>query len=194
MLREYDHICLTGNHDWAALDKLDIRDFNPEAQKSVHWTRQVLTPQTRAYLEAQPPKRLLEGFSLAHGSLRQPVWEYILDEDTAVANFALMETAICLVGHTHVPILLAERAPGDVVGITPNYQETIYVGDARVILNPGSVGQPRDSDPRAAFALLDTEELAWEFHRVEYPIAETQAQMRAAKLPTPLIARLAYGW
>ncbi|MCA9948603.1 MAG: metallophosphoesterase family protein [Anaerolineales bacterium] len=194
LLREYDHVCLTGNHDYAALGKISIQNFNSEAQRAVRWTQKMITAETRDYLDAQPPMRLVDNFTLVHASPREPVWEYIQDYETAVANFALIETPICLVGHTHVPMLIAEKAPGDVVGIPPDYNATIYLEDTRVIINPGSIGQPRDSDPRAAYAVLDSEILAWEFHRVEYPIAETQAQMREARLPRPLIRRLEYGW
>lgn len=194
LLREHDHVCLTGNHDYAALGKISIQNFNSEAQHAVRWTQKTITAETRDYLEAQPPLRLVDNFTLVHASLREPVWEYIQDVDTAVANFALLETPICLVGHTHVPMLIAEKTKGEVIGIVPEYKETIYLEDTRVIINPGSVGQPRDSDPRAAYAILDIDTLAWEFHRVEYAIKETQDQMRDARLPRPLIRRLEHGW
>ncbi|MDX1414743.1 MAG: metallophosphoesterase family protein [Candidatus Promineifilaceae bacterium] len=194
LLREHEHISLSGNHDWAALDKLDLDDFNEEAQIAISWTREAMSEETREYLDALPPKRIVDNFTLAHASPRGPVWEYIMDYETALANFAHFETPVCLVGHTHIPVLLAKKGADDLAVLEPTYQETIYLEDTRVIINPGSVGQPRDSDPRAAYALLDTEQLTWEFYRVVYPIEQTQEQIRAAGLPPPLAARLAYGW
>lgn len=194
LLREHEHLSLTGNHDWAVLDKLDISEFNPEAQTVVRWTRTALEDEARDYLLEQPAKQVVEPYTLAHASPRYPVWEYITDYDTAVANMQAFDTPICLVGHTHVPVLFIERAPGDVIAIRPDYDETLLLEGAHVIINPGSVGQPRDGDPRAAYALLETSEMAWEFRRVAYPVAATQDAMREVGLPLPLIKRLEYGW
>jgi diadenosine tetraphosphatase ApaH/serine/threonine PP2A family protein phosphatase len=194
LLRRHDHLALSGNHDWAALDKLDISDFNEEARTAVLWTRDTLTEASLAFLDSLPAKRKQNQFTLAHASPRHPVWEYIVDYETARENFEHFSTPYCLVGHTHVPVLIAEDTDDDLFVLTPTYQETIYLEDTRVIINPGSVGQPRDADPRAAYALLNSEELTWEFHRVAYPVEETQAQMRDLGLPEALAARLAYGW
>ena len=194
LLHRYDHVALSGNHDWAALDKLDISDFNQEARAAVLWTRDTLTEESLAFLDSLPAKRTQDQFTLAHASPRHPVWEYILDYETARENFEHFTTPYCLVGHTHIPVLIAEDEGDELFVLTPTYKETIYLEDTRVIINPGSVGQPRDSDPRAAYALLNSEDLTWEFHRVAYPIEETQAQMRELGLPEALAARLAYGW
>lgn len=193
LLREHDHLTLTGNHDWAVLDKLDINSFNHEARKAIHWTREKITEETRAYLAEQPPMLVKEPFTLAHASPRQPVWEYIMDQGTALVNFDYFDTAFCLVGHTHSPVIFEELD-----AIRANVRQAAY-GEpmplaGRLIINPGSVGQPRDSDPRAAYALLDTEEMTWEQRRVDYPIEVTQQKMRKAGLPYRLIARLEYGW
>ncbi len=193
LLQEHDPVSLTGNHDWAALGKLDISDFNTEAQIAVRWTQAELTAGSITYLDAQPPKRVEGRFTLAHGSPRHPVWEYILDDDTAAENFDYFSTQYCLVGHTHVPMLYL-ATDDDLLGYSPTYRETLYLDHGRVIINPGSVGQPRDSDPRAAYALLDTDALSWEFHRVDYPIHQTQEMMRKHGLPTPLVMRLEFGW
>jgi diadenosine tetraphosphatase ApaH/serine/threonine PP2A family protein phosphatase len=194
LLHTHEHISLSGNHDWAALGKLDINDFNEEARKAARWTKDVMTAETREFLEALPPKRVIDEFTMAHGSPRHPIWEYIIDYETALENFAHFDTPYCLVGHTHIPILLAEKGSLEIAVFNPSYNETIYLEDTRLIINPGSVGQPRDSDPRAAYAILDKEELTWEFYRVDYPIEKTQEQIRGAGLPESLAARLAYGW
>lgn len=194
LLREHDHISLSGNHDWAVLGKLDIKTFNYEAQAAIEWTQNEISVETRTYLEGLPSKSVHAPFTLAHGSPRQPVWEYILDPYTAVMNFSHFDTPYCLVGHTHVPILFEEVNNREVIVREPIYAEPIHLNQKRLIINPGSVGQPRDSDPRAGYALLDTEEMTWEHRRVCYDINETQDRMRENGMPPRLIKRLEYGW
>lgn len=196
LLREQKPIVLTGNHDWAVLGKLDITTFNIQARQAIEWTQAVLDEELRDFLLAQPARLIREPFLLAHASPRQPVWEYILDSGIAAANFEQMDAAtpIALVGHTHVPVLYSTTGTGGVRMATPVYGEAISLAGSRFIVNPGSVGQPRDGDPRAAYALLDTEELMWEYRRVAYPIGETQQRMRQQQLPERLAVRLEYGW
>lgn len=193
LLREHDHVTLTGNHDWAVLDKLDINSFNHEARTAIHWTRERITEETRAYLAERPPMLVKEPFTLAHASPRQPVWEYIMDQGTALVNFDYFDTRYCLVGHTHSPVIFEELDAMRANVHLPIYGQAMPL-NGRLIINPGSVGQPRDSDPRAAYALLDTEEMTWEQRRVNYPIHLTQEKMREEGLPYRLIARLEYGW
>jgi diadenosine tetraphosphatase ApaH/serine/threonine PP2A family protein phosphatase len=196
LLREHKPVVLTGNHDWAVLGKLEISSFNLQARQVIEWTQEVLDEETRGHLLAQPARLVREPFLLAHASPRQPVWEYILDSTVAAENFAQMDSAtpICFVGHTHVPTVYRETATGRVRMLPADYDEPVSLAGSRAIINPGSVGQPRDGDPRAAYALLDSEQLTWEFQRVAYPIAETQQRMRAQEFPERLIARLEYGW
>lgn len=196
LLREQKPIVLTGNHDWAVLGKLDITTFNIQARQAIEWTQGVLDEELRDFLLAQPARLMREPFLLAHASPRQPVWEYILDSGIAAANFEQMDasTPIALVGHTHVPVLYSTTGTGGVRMAPPVYGEAISLVGSRFIVNPGSVGQPRDGDPRAAYALLDTEDLAWEYRRVAYPIGETQQRMREEGLPERLAVRLEYGW
>jgi predicted phosphodiesterase len=194
LLRQFEHISLSGNHDWAVLGKIDISTFNTEAQVAIRWTRDTLTADTSAYLDELPPL-LVEGlFTLAHASPRQPVWEYILDPLTAALNFDFFATPYCLVGHTHVPVWFEEREIDEIVPHMPNYAAPLHLNQTRLIINPGSVGQPRDSDPRAAYAILDTDELSWQYHRVSYLVRKTQEQMRQCGMPSRLINRLEYGW
>ena len=193
LLREYDHISLSGNHDWAVLGKLDINSFNDEAQTAVRWTQSVLREDARAYIESLPTTLLKDPFTLVHASPRQPIWEYILDAYTAAVNFSFFDTPYCLVGHTHVPGAFDQQQKRVLVR-PPDYNQPHPLPEVRRIMNPGSVGQPRDSDPRAAYALLDPEAMTWEYRRVEYPIAQTQEQMCEAGMPEKLITRLAHGW
>lgn len=186
---------LAGNHDWAALGKLDVSEFNPMARLAALWTREQLTSENRAFLaRLQTHERATDPrFTLAHGSPRHPVWEYILDSQTAAANFAHFETPYCLVGHTHVPMIY--RQLNSRIDIPPHApDQPIQLTEERLIINPGGVGQPRDGDSRASYMILDTDGLSITFRRVSYPIEETQARMREAGLPSRLINRLTYGW
>jgi diadenosine tetraphosphatase ApaH/serine/threonine PP2A family protein phosphatase len=191
---------IVGNHDWAALERMEVDDFNPEAARTVVWTRKNLSDESLAWLSELPKDPIVEEerFMLAHGSPRDSVWEYILDPYIARDNFQASEFVadFCLVGHTHVPVLYTlqdENSP--VRARKPVSGEALHLPDqGRAILNPGSVGQPRDGDPRAAYAILDTVEGTWQLRRVAYPIEITQAHMRDAGLPERLITRLSFGW
>ncbi|HLB49638.1 MAG TPA: metallophosphoesterase family protein [Anaerolineales bacterium] len=185
--------CLTGNHDKAAINEIDITAFNLDARLAINWTQQTITPETRKYLVSRPERVLHGNYTLVHASPRQPVWEYILDRHTARQNFAHFNTPYCLVGHTHIPIMFLE-SDGDVVECRPNYDEILAFESERLIINPGSVGQPRDGNLDAAYAILDTDNDHWEYRRAPYDVAETQRRMAEANLPTRLIARLQKGW
>ena len=195
LLKTLPHLCLAGNHDWAALGRLDIRTFNPDARHAVEWTQDTLTPENTAYLEALPTTFVIGDYTLAHGSPREPVWEYILEPIVAALNFPHFETPYCLVGHTHQPViykLVSEN--GDTEALPPRYNEHYHLNGQRQIINPGSVGQPRDSNPKAAYAVLDTESNVFEHRRIPYDIAATQRRMRNHGLPERLVARLEHGW
>lgn len=196
-VRDLGATAVIGNHDWAALGRMDVEDFNPEARRAVLWTADHLTSEAREWLNALPSQPLeVEGYTLTHGSPRDPIWEYIMYPAVASANFDRFTTRCCLVGHTHVPALhvlpLGEKKSSV---LAPAFGQGMTLKEhARAILNPGSVGQPRDNDRRAAYALLDTETGAWEPRRTEYNIEQTQRGMRQAGLPERLINRLAFGW
>ncbi len=187
---------VVGNHDWAVAGRMDINDFNPEAGRVVMWTRGQLSVESMAWLDDLPSKPQVAGdFTLTHGSPRNPVWEYVLNPGVARANFAHFDTPYCLVGHTHVPALYRSEDGFRMSALSPRPGKPRPLADnERAILNPGSVGQPRDNDPRAAYAILDTVEKTWLSCRVSYPIEITQAHMLAAGLPERLISRISYGW
>lgn len=195
LLRSLPHLCLAGNHDWAALGRLDIRTFNPDARKAVNWTRDALTADNTHYLEDLPTTFVIGDYTLAHGSPREPVWEYILEPLIAALNFPHFETPYCLVGHTHQPIIYElMNDGGDTEAIMPTYRKERQLNGRRQIINPGSVGQPRDQNPQAAYALLDIEAGKWEHRRIAYDIAAVQKRMRGHDLPERLVARLEHGW
>lgn len=193
-IQDFPHISLAGNHDWAALGKLDLGSFNIDARAASLWTQAQLTPATREYLSALPTRAEQDGFYMAHASPREPVWEYILDANQAYANFAHFSAPICLVGHTHIPIVFElDEQRRRCETMIPPFPNPLILGEQRMIVNPGSVGQPRDGDPRASYAMLDLDKMAWEFRRVAYPIEITQERMRARGLPRRLVERLDMG-
>ena len=185
---------LVGNHDLACLGELDLADFNPVAQVASRWTALQLEDEHRSYLRSLPAMTISEGYTLAHGSPRAPIWEYVTDAAIATENFAHFDTGVCLIGHTHVAMFAVLR-DGEARAELYRFREgtTLDLLRARYIVNPGSVGQPRDRDPRAAYAILDTDRGTITAHRVDYDIAATQRQMTLANLPEVLIARLAHG-
>jgi len=193
-IQDFDHVSLAGNHDWAALGKLDLRSFNTDARTANLWTQSELKPSVREYLQQLPTHREVDGFYVAHASPREPVWEYVLDANMAYLNFPHFSTTVCLVGHTHVPIIfeLDEERQRCETSVPP-FSESRLIGERRAIINPGSVGQPRDGDPRASYALLDLDGMTWDHRRVTYPIEITQERMRARGLPPRLIDRLEMG-
>jgi diadenosine tetraphosphatase ApaH/serine/threonine PP2A family protein phosphatase len=193
-LQDFPHISLAGNHDWAAMGRLDLSNFNVDARVANTWTQSVLKPAVREYLDELPTHMEISGFYMAHGSPREPVWEYLLDAKPAYANFAYFSAPVCMVGHTHIPLVfkLDEQQQRCDTMISP-FPNPLKLNSGRMIVNPGSVGQPRDGDPRASYALLDADSLTWEFHRVAYPVEITQERMRARGLPARLIDRLGIG-
>lgn len=186
---------LTGNHDLACLGKVSLEDFNPIAMLANEWNGEQLQPELRAFLQERPARLAVEhDATLAHASPRDPVWEYIDSAQIAQANFAHFQTRICLVGHTHVPTICALHPDGKLRFGHAKHNEMLQLeAGVRYILNPGSVGQPRDEDPRAAYAMWDTEAAAVQWGRIGYDVGATQRQIRAAGLPEWLAERLATG-
>lgn len=186
-------VCLLGNHDAAVLGKLDQEAFNREAIISVNWTREKLSKDSQDFLFGLSTRLETMGVTLSHGSPRNPIWEYLLDLNTVMSNFAFFRTNICLVGHTHIPILYSHNGNGTVDWSVPQPGSAITI-TGRAILNPGSVGQPRDRDPRAAYAIFTLEENKWEARRVEYDVVSVQERITAAGLPQRHATRLIDGW
>ena len=198
LLLTLDHICLAGNHDWAVLGKLDVDDFNPDARFATLWTREKLTDRVQEFLDSLPITLVEEDvFTLVHGSPRHPIWEYILYPAVAQPNFRQFNTSYCFVGHTHSPVIFEEAdEPGQICeAFIPEFNNgPIDLGDRRLIINPGSVGQPRDGDARAAYGILNTVTNSFEHRRITYPISVTQEKMKDYDFPPRLWNRLAFGW
>ncbi|MFC1994636.1 metallophosphoesterase family protein, partial [Chloroflexota bacterium] len=186
--------CIAGNHDWAAVGKLDISDFNPYAARACLWTRRRLSPEAVCYLENLPLRLCCAEFTLVHGSPHDPIWEYVVSTRSAQTNFGRFSTRFCLVGHSHLPLMFAHVS----AETAPSLKElpsliSIKRGQRRLIINPGSVGQPRDGDPRASYILYHADEAGLHHYRVPYDIAATQQKMLQRGLPHSLAARLGYG-
>jgi len=194
-LKESEHAAIPGNHDLGVLGQLDLEDFNPEARQANLWNREQLTLGSRNYLEQLPETRV-EGqcCTMAHASPRHPIWEYIIPLPVAKANFAFFETIICLVGHTHLPAVFRLLPSGECRAVVPPERALFLARDERYIINPGSVGQPRDGDPRAAYMILDTDALSIESRRVSYNVEQVQQKMHETGLPRRLATRLQHGW
>jgi predicted phosphodiesterase len=192
-LRELPNLtCLQGNHDAAAVGHLSLDSFNTEARSSIEWLREQLSKDSLEFLEDLQPREIVNHVTLVHASPRQPVLEYLLDTYSAGENFAHFETNFCFVGHTHVPVIFFQNKEGVKLEVpAPNSSLELNM---RCIANPGSVGQPRDRDQRAAFAIFDDEAQQWDYRRVDYDIAGVQKRMQAANLPERHITRLAGGW
>ncbi len=185
-----------GNHDAAAVGGREIESFNREARLAMEWTRANISTTTHAWLAALPQRRVEGTMTLVHGSPLDPTWEYVTDERSARENIAALETTHGLHGHTHVPVAWFGRM-GDprarVQGEVTTDGDTRTFDGRRAFLNPGSVGQPRDGDPRSSYLILDPDAGVASWHRVAYDIDAVAAAMAAAGLPARLAERLSFG-
>jgi predicted phosphodiesterase len=189
-------LCLVGNHDLAVLGELDTEIFSPAAAAAVEWTRANCDPATLDYLRDRTPADEDRDPALYHASPRDPVWEYVLSTDQAAACMRIQAARVSLIGHSHVALFFRGPEPPDggaVTGEPAPAGREIDLSEGRWLVNPGSVGQPRDGDPWAAWLELDTESWSAEYRRVEYEIDRAAAAIRAAGLPDQLAQRLYIG-
>jgi diadenosine tetraphosphatase ApaH/serine/threonine PP2A family protein phosphatase len=192
LIAERADVCLAGNHDLAVRGTIDLEEFGGEAAVAARWTREVLEPRSQELLDRLEPEGAAHGVALYHGSARDPIWEYVLSDEGALATLELAESPLVLVGHSHVALRVVQSGEDVEGGVAPAGTEVELEG-VRALLNPGSVGQPRDGDPRAAYLLLDLDAQQASFRRVEYDVERTQREMREAGLPELLAARLSLG-
>jgi diadenosine tetraphosphatase ApaH/serine/threonine PP2A family protein phosphatase len=185
-------VSLAGNHDLVVAGTIDIDTFAHDARDAAEWSRTVLSPEQIAELGGRMPGGQREGVQMFHGSIRDPVWEYVVDPRTAALCLERQRRPLCLIGHSHVQLLWGYE-DGELVGGTVAAGATLAYGDGPFIVNPGSVGQPRDGDPRAGYALIDTDAGTATWLRADYDIRAAQAAIRDAGLPLRLAARLAEG-
>jgi diadenosine tetraphosphatase ApaH/serine/threonine PP2A family protein phosphatase len=193
LARERTDLCLVGNHDLAILGRIGLEDFTPDAAASATWTMRELDDEARAFLDPLDAAAEREGVGLFHASPRDPVWEYVLTVEAAAAGMLAAPTPLTLVGHSHLALafsLSGTKLAGD---LAPDGTEIDLGGGGRLLLNPGSVGQPRDGDPRAAYLVLDLDAGRATFRRVPYAVERTQEEIRERGLPEALAERLEGG-
>lgn len=183
---------VAGNHDLAAVGGSEIEWFNPDARRAMEWTRARIGDSTKEWLRALPKTRIESGVTLVHGSPRDPVWEYITSVPVARANLAALETPLGLHGHTHFPMAWADR-DGRTEAISPGPGSTFRLAGRHALLNPGSVGQPRDGDPTASWLEIDTDGELATWRRVAYDIGAVRAAIHDVGLPAWLGDRLVVG-
>lgn len=187
--------CLMGNHDVGVVGRMSLETFNGEAKRSLMHHEKVLTSNNMEFIRSLPSKTKTRGeATIAHGSPRDPLWEYILNTLTARLNFDHFDTPWCFVGHSHIQSVFVKDEISDRVTVEQTKPDVTISLHPKLILNPGSVGQPRDRDPRAAYAIYDTEARTWTPKRVEYNIAEVQQRIREAGLPEKHAVRIGEGW
>jgi len=193
ILNQSRHVCVIGNHDTAAIGKVETTYFNSLAANAIQWTTGQLTPDDVQYLTNLPETIQKGDFTLVHGSPMEPLWEYVISTGIAVRNFTYIETTYCLVGHSHVPMaFMKDKDVGcKPVQLSPGIG--LALGDNKMIINPGGVGQPRDGDPRASYAIYDSERQMVNLYRIPYDIETTQKKIMESGLPVQLLTRLEIG-
>ncbi|MFC1991774.1 metallophosphoesterase family protein [Chloroflexota bacterium] len=188
-----DHVCVAGNHDWAAIGKISTAGFNPDAATACHWTAQQLSSTDVEYLENLPLVIEDGDFTLVHGSPREPIWEYLVSSSVANENLTFFKSKYCLVGHSHAPLVFNQDENGLFTAGRFLANVRLLLSSIRRIINPGSVGQPRDGDPHASYAIYDSRTGIVNLYRVPYDIRATQDRMVERGLPMRLVARLSQG-
>jgi predicted phosphodiesterase len=186
-------ICLAGNHDLAVVESLSLEDFSRGAALAAQWTIDVIRPETREFLLGLSAEGEAEGIGLYHASPRDPIWEYVLSGLTAELCLDAAPQRVSLIGHSHVALSFNRPDGEPASGSTRRAGDLLDIGTGEWLLNPGSTGQPRDGDPRAAWMVLDTQAWTAEWRRADYDLAGAQTAIRAARLPDSLAERLQYG-
>lgn len=186
--------CVLGNHDLALSSEQNLDVFNEEAKKAILVSKKYITDESIAFLRQLPEIITVENATLVHGSPQNPVWEYILEKYTAMETFEMLDGQFVFVGHSHLPLFFTQNAPGEISQRRLLQPGTVIQLAQRAIMNPGSVGQPRDNDPRASFGLFDPQNLTWQINRVEYDIPAVQKRIIDAGLPARHAKRLSNGW
>ena len=192
-LRREALTAVAGNHDLAVCARMGLEEFNAHAAEAARWNAHQVSVAERAFLHSLPLVEVAADFTLAHGSIARPEWEYLLSGEQALTQFELQTTLVSIVGHSHLPFWCEETEGTMPLLIPAGDGDFLELEGPRLILNPGSVGQPRDGDPRASYILYDDRAKTVTWHRVEYDIAATQSKMREAGLPRWLSERLAEG-
>lgn len=184
---------IMGNHDAAAINSISTHDFNENARIAIEWTQKVLGFEQVMFLNTLPMVFTEKDWMAVHATPKAPeAWDYIFTESQIVQNLKAMEKPICFIGHSHMPIAFIQEPNGDI--LVRNAEEIHFEPSKKYLINVGSVGQPRDGDPRAAYGIFDEEKRVFTLKRIPYEIPKVQEKMRVSGLPIPLIERIAEGW
>lgn len=193
LIRQNASVCLAGNHDLAVIGAIPLESFSDVARRAAEWTESRISQETRTYLQSLAPADETHGVSLFHGSPRDPVWEYVLSPLQADLGFDVQRHDVCLVGHTHVALYYHRPLGGETSGETQHAGDELDLSSGLWLVNPGSAGQPRDGDARAAWLELDTDRWSARYRRVPYDVSSAAWAIRAARLPHSLADRLSHG-
>ncbi|HEY2140493.1 MAG TPA: metallophosphoesterase family protein [Solirubrobacteraceae bacterium] len=193
LAREHAAVCLAGNHDLAVTGEIPLDEFSRGASLAAQWTREVISEENLSFLAGLRPQAKEGPVGLYHASPRDPVWEYVLSALLAELCLDEQPHRICLIGHSHVALSFVRNEGELATGEPKRDGARLDIAAGEWLLNPGSVGQPRDGDPRASWFLLDLDELTVSFRRTDYDVAGAAAAIRAARLPDSLAERLEYG-
>jgi predicted phosphodiesterase len=193
LARQHAAVCLAGNHDLAVTGEIPLDEFSRGASLAAQWTREVIDPENLAFLRGLSPKGQEGSIGLYHASPRDPVWEYVVSALLAELCLDAQKERLCLIGHSHVALSFVRHDGQLTTGEPQRDGAALHLAEGEWLLNPGSVGQPRDGDPRAAWLLLDLDDLTASYHRAPYDVAGAAAAIRAARLPDSLAERLEYG-
>jgi predicted phosphodiesterase len=193
LAREHAAVCLAGNHDLAVTGEISLEEFSRGAHLAAQWTREVIAEENLEFLKQLRPQGEEAKVGLYHGSPRDPVWEYVLSALLAELCLNEQRNRICLIGHSHVALSFARTEGEPATGEPRRAGARLDLAEGEWLLNPGSVGQPRDGDRRAAWLLLDLDAMEATFYRCDYDVAGAAAAIRAARLPDSLAERLEYG-
>jgi predicted phosphodiesterase len=193
LARRHVAVCLCGNHDMAVVGELPLDEFSRGASIAAQWTREVIAPANRSFLADLRPQGQEGEIGLYHASPRDPVWEYVLSALLAELCLDSEPNRICLIGHSHVASAFTRQAGEAASGEPCRAGTELDMSSGEWMLNPGSVGQPRDGDRRAAWLLLDLDGYEASYRRTPYDVAGAAAAIKAARLPNSLAERLEYG-
>jgi len=193
LAREHAAVCLAGNHDLAVTGEIPLDEFSRGASLAAKWTQEVIAAENLAFLASLSPQGEEGVVGLYHASPRDPVWEYVVSALLAELCLDAQPRRLCLIGHSHVALSFVRHEGQLTTGEPRRDGAELDLGEGEWLLNPGSVGQPRDGDPRAAWLLLDLDDLTASYHRAAYDVAGAAAAIRAARLPDSLAERLEYG-
>ena len=193
LARDNCDVCLVGNHDLAVRGDLSLSEFSRGAELAARWTQDVIEDENLDYLLGLEPALLGPEVGIYHASPRDPVWEYVLSTLLAELCLDVQPHRVCLIGHSHVALSFCRQEGRPATGETREDGSQLDLSSGEWLLNPGSVGQPRDGDPRAAWMELDTQKWVARYRRTEYDVAGAAAAIRAARLPDSLAERLEYG-